>query len=709
MEPSASKQPGDLRRENEELRRKHDAAMQYIRRKVDQLLTVMGTSPLRPEELDDATLIELDPISIISGSFAQVLRHLKETNEQLSVAHDEITAIFNSAGMGILVIDPDLRILAANRKTQEQFGIDLANRIGVRCYEMICREEPDPECPALKAIATGGPARRESVINGRHFDVVATPIRGAGGKISQVVLVYMDLTERVRAEAAVAAEREQLAVTLRSIGDGVITTDINGTVVLINREAERLTGWKQEEGRGRTLREVFPVTDERTGEDRGCPIERVIDTGVPCELEGNPVLRSRVGARHQVTASVAPIRNQQSVVTGTVLVFQNITERRTLEDRVARSEKIESLGVLAGGIAHDFNNLLSVIIANVDIGRRFAEPGSEMQKCLARAHKASAKAKDLTQQLLTFSKGGAPVKKLASLTELIRDSADFGVRGANVQCEYDLAPDLWSAEIDAGQISQVIHNLVINAVQAMPQGGTIRISARNVASGRAVSPALAEGRYVAVTVRDHGRGIAPEDLKRIFEPYFTTKPGGSGLGLATTYSIIRNHDGLVDVESAVGAGSVFLVYLPASRESAGAAGRPAEPLPPTEEGVRILVMDDDEIVRETAGMLLGLLGYQTGFAADGDQALRFYAEAMRSGKPYGAVIMDLTVPGGKGGKETIRKLLEIDPAARAIVSSGYSTDAVMANYGQHGFAGLVVKPYTIDDLGAELQRVLEKK
>lgn len=708
MSLSEQQQNQDLRRELDDLRLKHAAAMQYIRRKVDQLLTTMGTAPLRPEELDDNTLIELDPIGIVSDSFSQVLFHLKETNEELKVAHDEITAIFDSAGMGILVIDPQLRVLACNRKIKEQFmiGPDLAS--GMLCRDILCRTVRAEDCPARQAIASGRSERCERDLGGRRFEMVATPITDRSGAVAQVVLVYMDITERILAEAAIAAEREQLAVTLRSIGDGVITTNIQGTVILINKVAERLTGWRQDEARGRTLREVFPVKEDRTGEDITCPIEQVLRTGRPCELQENAVLIARDGRRHLVADSVAPILDRDSTVTGAVLVFRDITERKKLEERVVRSEKIESLGVLAGGIAHDFNNLLSSVIANIDVGLRFAGTDGGVRESLERAQKASTKAKELTQQLLTFSKGGAPVKRLASIAELIRDTADFVTRGTNVQCLYDLPPDLWNAEVDEGQISQVIQNLVINAVQAMPQGGTIQISAGNREIGGAAPVELPAGNYVVMMVRDHGCGIPRGHLSRIFEPYFTTKPGGSGLGLATTYSIVKQHDGLIDVESEEGAGTSFFLYLPASLAAVPQSDHPVPSLPSKGSSGRILVMDDDDLIRETAGVLLGLLGYDAAFATDGDRCLELYREALRSGRPFAAVIMDLTVPGGKGGKSTIPQLLELDPGARAIVSSGYSTDAVMANYADYGFAGLVVKPYTIEDLDKELRRVLGK-
>ena len=521
--------------------------------------------------------------------------------------------------------------------------------------------------------------------------------------------IFRDITERKRNEILVAAEREQLAVTLRSIGDGVITTDIAGNVVLINKIAEGLTGWKQADARGRQIRDVFPLLDEKTGEPRTSPVEEVLRTGRTCELEGHVSLVARDGSRFLITDSVAPIMDKDSRISGAVLVFRDITERRKLEDRISRSEKIESLGVLAGGIAHDFNNLLNAIIGNIDIGKRFSAPDSEVYKSLVRTEKASARAKELTQQLLTFSKGGAPVKKLAAIGDLIRDTADFGTRGSAVRCEFSLPDDLWDTEIDEGQISQVISNLVINAVQAMPAGGTIHITGKNIEVKPAELQELRPGNYVNIVVQDTGRGIAQDHIGRIFEPYFTTKEGGSGLGLATTYSIIKKHEGAIDVESVEGAGTTFTIFLPASPEHAGPVVPLSAAVPDEKRAGRILLMDDDEIVRETAGIMLDLLGYSVDFAAEGKTAVAMYKKARSSKTPYDVVIMDLTIPGGRGGKDAIRDLLEIDPAAKAIVSSGYSNDAVMANYGWYGFAGIIIKPYTMDELSEELQRIMGRE
>ena len=831
MPPDQNKSYEELLHEIQELRGKYATATQYIRRKVNQLLTVMGTAQLKPEELDDKTLIELDPIGIVSDSFVQVLRHLKETNEQVMEAHDEIKAIFDSAGMGILVLDQDMRVLAYNKKCEEQFRIDRDGALGKYCRQLLCNDPP-ADCPGKLALETGRAFQRDVILEGRHFDVVATPLQDRSGAVTRIIMVYMDLTERMlaqetlrrseeryrdifensmdliqvlgpdgtiryvngawrqtlgyddheleslsifdiihpdcsdcepelksivcgyregtfqtsfrtktgariavegnvssiteegkfsgtrgifrditerkRAEAQLAAEREQLAVTLRSIGDGVITTDVKGSVVLINKVAERLTGWKQADAFGKSITDVFHIEDEKTGAERFCPVERVLESRLVCELEGNAVLIARDGARRLITDSVAPILDKNSALVGTVLVFRDVTERKKLEERINKSEKIEALGVLAGGIAHDFNNLLNAIVGNIDIGRKFSSPDGEVFKSMVRAEKASAKAKELTQQLLTFAKGGAPVKKLAAISDLIRDTADFGTRGSSVRCEFLLPEDLWNAEIDEGQISQVINNLVINAVQAMPQGGTIRISACNTLVVADQLPDLKQGNYVKIVVQDRGQGIPREHIDRIFDPYFTTKDTGSGLGLATTYSIIKKHDGAMEVESSPGTGTTFTLYLPASREVTATSRVQEAPTPPPGWS-KVLFMDDDAIVVETGCILLNLLGYQAEVASNGDEALKKYGAARDSGSPYDLVIMDLTIKGGKGGRETITKLLELDPDAKVIVSSGYSHDAVMSNYKEYGFSGLIIKPYTVDELGEEMQRVLKEQ
>jgi CheY-like chemotaxis protein len=310
----------------------------------------------------------------------------------------------------------------------------------------------------------------------------------------------------------------------------------------------------------------------------------------------------------------------------------------------------------------------------------------------------------LTQQLLTFSKGGAPIKQAASITEVIKDSCDFALRGSKVRCEHSFPEVLWPVEIDVGQISQVIQNLIINAEQAMPQGGVIRLSVENLQVVEDLGLALEPGKYLKICVRDGGVGIPEEILPRIFDPYFTTKQKGSGLGLATTYSIINRHDGHISVESEVGVGTTFHIYLRASEQEIYEA-------PAVEKGLttyqgRILLMDDQEYVRKVAGEMLKHMGYEVEFAADGAEAVASYKQAREYGMPFNVVIMDMTIPGGIGGKEAIRRLLQVDPHVKAIVSSGYSTDPVMADFSRYGFSGVVAKPYRLQELGEVVHRVL---
>ncbi|MEJ2167114.1 MAG: PAS domain S-box protein, partial [Desulfobacterales bacterium] len=363
-------------------------------------------------------------------------------------------------------------------------------------------------------------------------------------------------------------------------------------------------------------------------------------------------------------------------------VAHDITERKKLEEEVNKAQKLESLGVLAGGIGHDFNNLLSGIIGNISLAKIEAERGENIMESLDEALRVSAKASALTQQLLVFSKGGAPVKKAASIVEVLRDSAAFTLRGSKVKCEFDIAQDLWPVKVDIGQFSQVIHNLVINALQAMSKGGQIKLQADNITLKKVLDIPLKPGRYVEITVQDDGNGIAPEHLPKIFDPYFSTKSEGSGLGLTMSYTIIKRHDGHIAVESEAGKGTVFRIYLPATEK---VPVKTAD----TELGVikgegRILVMDDEEILRKVAERMLHELGYEATCVGDGAEVLETYEKTKTSEKPFDAVIMDLTIPGGMGGKETIKKLLEIDPKAVVVVSSGYSNDPIISSYEKYG-------------------------
>jgi PAS domain S-box-containing protein len=539
--------------------------------------------------------------------------------------------------------------------------------------------------------------------NRRTVLLSASTVKGKDGAILHSVSVQKDITERKRMEEALAAERERLAVTLRSIGDGVIVTDAQGRVTLINKVAETLTGWTEEDAIGKPLSEVFYIINEDTRECCENPVERVLETGGVVGIANRTVLIAKDGTERIIADSGAPIHDREGTI-GVVVVFRDVTERRRMEEELQKMERLESIGVLAGGIAHDFNNILTAILGNISLARMYTDLDRIFER-LAEAERASMQAQSLTQQLLTFSRGGAPIKKTVSIAELLRDSVSFALRGSNARCELSIPDDLWSVEVDEGQIRQVISNIVINADHAMPRGGIIKVRAENVTIGAEDAIPLEDGEYVKIYIEDRGIGIPKENLDSIFDPYFTTKQKGSGLGLATSYSIIKNHEGHITVESELGAGTTFHIYLPASPEAVPTEKKEAEEKPIMGEG-RILVMDDEKHVRDTVAAMLNSLGYKVTTSVDGAEAIELYKDAKESGQPYDAVIVDIVVPGGMGGRETIQRLMEIDPEVRVIVSSGYSDDPIMADFSRYGFKGAIAKPYKTKELSEVLHRVI---
>ena len=407
----------------------------------------------------------------------------------------------------------------------------------------------------------------------------------------------------------------------------------------------------------------------------------ITKTGKPVIIEGNAKCKYD---------SDGPVYTQ--------CIFHDVTEKRKMEEELIKAQKLESIGVFAGGIAHDFNNLLTAILGNISMAKTSLTKDHPAWIRLDRTERASQRAQGLTQQLLTFSKGGAPIRKTTSLNELLEDSVGFTLRGSSIRVYYELAPDLWPAKVDQGQLSQVAQNLALNASDAMTDGGVFTVKSENMNLEKGKNPStLKPGRYVLLTFQDNGDGIPSEYLPKVFDPYFSGKKTGSGLGLAISYSVISQHDGLITVDSTVGQGATFHIYLPADD-----GGELRTELVQIDElqplTTRILFMDDDEIVIEVAGSMLSALGCKVEIARDGKEAIELYQAAMQSDTPYDGVIMDLTIPGGMGGKEAIARLREIDPQVKAIVSSGYATDPIMGQYEKFGFVGVVPKPYNLEQL-----------
>ncbi|MBN1176167.1 MAG: PAS domain S-box protein [Dehalococcoidales bacterium] len=446
-----------------------------------------------------------------------------------------------------------------------------------------------------------------------------------------------------------------------------------------------------------------------------CPLypdfSGVCGLAIRLEYEGNVYGVLCASMPENILSDADEVSLFEEVATDIAFALHDITleaEHELLEQERLRSDKLKSISTLAGGIAHDFNNLLTGIMGNIGLAKTYAGSSEKASETLEEAEKAAMHARDLTQQLLTFARGGKPVKKTVDIAGLIKESATFALRGSAAMLELSLPDDLFPTEVDEGQINQVIHNLVINADEAMPAGGTVNIRGMNTVLKKVSALPLPRGRYVRIDIQDSGIGISKAHLQRIFEPYFTTKKKGSGLGLSSAYSIIKNHGGYILAESTKNKGTTFHIYLPASGKVARIKSEPKQDNSATVGG-RVLVMDDDETIRKMLSNMLKLAGYKAEITSDGAETLEKYAQALKEGKPFDAVIMDLTIPGGMGGKEAVGKLLKIDPAARVIVSSGYATDPIMSEHKKHGFSAVISKPYSVKELEETLHSLLSNK
>jgi len=502
-------------------------------------------------------------------------------------------------------------------------------------------------------------------------------------------------------------EREQLAITIRSIGDGVITTDLNGNIILINTITEQLTGWTQQEAVGKPIHEVFNIINEKTGQPCKNPVEKVIATGEIVTLANHTALIAKDGSQCPIEDSGAPIFNEDSKIIGTVLVYRDVTTERRAKNELMKVKKLESVGVLAGGIAHDFNNILAAILGNIELAEIYTESTSQAYPLLGEVKKASIRAKVLTQQLLTFAKGGDPVKQTASIGKIITDSANFVLHGSSVVCDYNIPENLWQVEVDTGQISQVIQNIIINARHAMPEGGVIEVSCQNITDSHKEAMQLLAEKYIKITITDFGSGIPSKYLGKIFDPYFSTKQEGSGLGLSICLSIITKHDGNISVQSEANMGTTFTIYLPASASPTQNIAPIQPDLGEAENKATIIVMDDDSMVRDMTKQMLTRYGYEILLAENGHEAIEIYNKYFKENRCIDIIIMELTIPGGMGGKDAVQEILRINPEAKVVVASGYSNDPVMAHCQKYGFKASIAKPFQLAELNKLITEIMQ--
>ena len=626
-----------------------------------------------------------------------------QAEEELRRSNSLLAGTLDSTADGILVVDDKGRICSYNRKFLDLWQIPeevaasgddsraLSHALGLL-------KKPETFMKKVQELYADKEADSFDVLefkDGRIIERYSIPLK-VGEQSAGRIWNFRDATGRKKVE-----EEQQIFGSLVEHSTDLIgIATLDGKVFYLNKAGQTLTGLD-----GLAQVRKTRIRDFALEKDMD-PLQKMLSS-----LSEDGTWKGETRVRNFKTGTTIPFEMHSFVIkeanTGQPIalatICRDISERKKMEEEMARADKLNSIGILAGGIAHDFNNLLTAIFGNITLAKMYANRQSEVYKRLEESEKATQRARDLTLQLLTFSKGGAPVKQTISVQELAKESASFVLRGSNVKCELSIPSDLWPVEADEGQMSQVLNNLIINAAHAMHEGGSVQVHCGNVIVDRN-DPPLAKGKYISISIMDHGIGIPKEYLSKIFDPYFTTKKKGSGLGLSTSYSIVKNHGGYLTVESVPGIGTTFHIYLPAS-EGGKSPSKVEEGSFIAGKG-RILVMDDEEAVREVARNMLETLGYSVTLAKDGAEAIAIYQMAMASGEPFASVLMDLTIPGGMGGMEAVKRIREIDSKVKAIVCSGYSNDTIMANYKTFGFRAVVPKPYSLKQLSGTISDVL---
>ncbi len=633
------------------------------------------------------------------GEVAQRRQAQTALEEALSLSR----ATLESTADGILVVNRQGRLVSANRKFKEMWGIPeeifaSGDDGPVLAFAMGQLADPEGFLARIREIYAQQAGESFDILHlkdGRVLERYSIP-QYLNHDIVGRVWSFRDVSARLRAEEGLRHSEEFLTDMFNSIQDGLSVLDSDLNIIRVNPAMEKF-GYPQP----MVGRKCYAVYHNRGVPCEVCPAQETLLTGKVCRIIRHPSTSSDIFVEIQTF----PLINRTSGrVEGVIEYVRDVTETKRAEEERLRLSNLESLATLAGGIAHDFNNILTAILGNIGLAGLELDHTDRSRERLSAAETACLQAQKLAKQLLTFAKGGAPVKQPVSLENLVTEAASFAGRGSQVKCASSFPDHLWPVEADPGQISQVFQNLLINAIQAMPSGGTIKVQGENLAVAAGSNLPLAPGRYVKISVEDQGVGLPADYLTKIFDPYFTTKQKGSGLGLATAYSIVKNHLGHIAVASKLGAGTTFQVYLPASVKKI--LPQPAEDKGWCSGKGKILVMDDEPMVRQVLDKMLSRLGYEAEFARDGDEAIALFTQAQKSGEVFAAVILDLTVPGGLGGKETMEQLLKIAPGVKAIVSSGYSEDPVMAEFEKYGFRGIIAKPFKVAELGKILHEII---
>ena len=645
--------------------------------------------------------ITLLMIMLLTGFYLSQQK-LLDSAQHVAESEERYRSLVEGTPNGVCLFDREGRCLAINRNGLVMLGAQEREILGKPFQDYWTRDQQSRVTEAFDQVSIGRLTTFEGEIlppqgMSRLWHVVLNPIKGKNDSLLGSVGIFADVTEQRQAEEALRTRQAKLDGIFRAapVGIGLL---VNRVFKEVNDQVCLMTGYSREALLGKSSRLLYPSQEEYelVGREK---YRQIAEEG-----KGTVETRwqHRDGTVIDVMLSSAPLFDmaQPQEILFTAM---DITERKKLAAARNKIDKMESLGIMAGGIAHDFNNVIMAILGNISLVG-LASTAAEIQERLGDAEQGCCQANLLAKQLLTFAKGGAPVKKPNDLKLIVQEAARLALSGSKSKTIYSFPDDLWHVDVDCGQMHQVFTNLLINADQAMPSGGQIHLKAENRIIRKTASPSLFPGNYVLVTITDQGVGIAPEQRDKIFDPYYSTKQKGSGLGLATVYSIVKQHGGLTASESKLGQGATFYLYLPALGHS--------EKVERSEgKGIyvghgRILVLEDDATVRAVMGRMLAKLGYESVFAQEGQEALELYTEAGRTQQPFDLVILDLTIPGGMGGLETLRNLLARDPQTKAIVSSGYADDPVLANFQDFGFSGVITKPYRIAEFSEVLHTVM---
>jgi PAS domain S-box-containing protein len=618
----------------------------------------------------------------------------KRVEEALHENEQRLRIIIETSQAGIILVDPRGVITFANKRMAEMFGCSMDELVGSLYFDHLHPAEKQAGDIRMRQMIAG---EVDHVYTERHYlrkdgrdfwgYLSGRRLETPDGELQSLVGTIADITDIRESREALRRSEERYRSIIELAVDTIMHIDGAGRVINVNESGSVLTGYPLEALTGMNITRLFSEAELKR-----------IPFRYDLLMEGKTVRTERLLVRRDGT-TVPVDMNSKMMPDGTFQTFmRDMTEHRMMEAEFIKRQKLESLGVLAGGIAHDFNNILTGIMGNISFAKEVIDPTHEAFSPLEKAEKASLRAAGLARQLLVFAKGGQPVKKRVSLPQVVNEAVSLALSGTNVTCVFDLPQPLHIVEADEGQLNQAFHNIVINAVQAMPGGGTLTVRGENVTVDNDTAGDLQAGEYVKLTFADEGCGISEAEQKKVFDPYFSTKPGGTGLGLASTYAIVNQHGGQISVSSTLGTGTVFTVFLPSTGRTDPGQNPGNGTAPVEHDGDSILVMDDEEMIRELACLTLGRVGYRVTTCGNGDEAISLYKTARAAGTPFSMVIMDLTIPGGMGGVETARRLLTVDPAARLIVSSGYSDDPVMANYREYGFCAAIEKPYNVKDI-----------